>query len=94
MKAVVTGGAGFIGSTLVDRLVDQGDDILVIDDLSSGSEANLAKACGAGTGSVELEVLDVADQKSTDVISSFQPDVVFHLAAQINVTLSVKAEVG
>jgi len=90
MKAVVTGGAGFIGSTLVDRLVDQGDDILVIDDLSSGSEANLAKACGAGTGSVELEVLDVADQKSTDVISSFQPDVVFHLAAQINVTLSVK----
>jgi len=90
MKAVVTGGAGFIGSTLVDRLVDQGDDILVIDDLSSGSEANLAKACGAGTGSVELEVLDVADQKTTDVISSFQPDVVFHLAAQINVTLSVK----
>ncbi|MEC8947851.1 MAG: NAD-dependent epimerase/dehydratase family protein [Actinomycetota bacterium] len=90
MKAVVTGGAGFIGSTLVDRLVDQGDDILVIDDLSSGSEANLTKACGAGTGSVALEVLDVADQKTTDVISSFQPDVVFHLAAQINVTLSVK----
>jgi UDP-glucose 4-epimerase len=94
MKAVVTGGAGFIGSTLVDRLVDRGDDILVIDDLSSGSEANLAKARSAGTGSVELEVLDVAEERTTDVVANFRPDVVFHLAAQINVTLSVEDPVN
>ncbi|SVB58135.1 uncharacterized protein METZ01_LOCUS210989, partial [marine metagenome] len=74
MKAVVTGGAGFIGSTLVDRLVDRGDDILVIDDLSSGSEANLAKARSAGTGSVDLEVLDVAEERTTDVVANFRPD--------------------
>jgi len=90
MRAVVTGGAGFIGSTLVDRLVGRGDDVMVIDDLSSGSVENLTTAQADGSGSVTLEILDVADERTTSVVAGFSPDFVFHLAAQINVTLSVE----
>ena len=94
MRTVVTGGAGFIGSTVVDRLVERGDDVLVIDDLSSGSEGNLKDARNASTGSVELEILDVAEERTSAVVADFRPDVVFHLAAQINVTLSVEDPVN
>jgi len=90
MRAVVTGGAGFIGSTLVDCLVGRGDNVLVIDDLSSGSDENLTAGRASELGSVTLEVLDVAHENTTKVVASFRPDIVFHLAAQINVTHSVE----
>jgi UDP-glucose 4-epimerase len=87
MRAVVTGGAGFVGSNLVDRLVDGGADVLVVDDLSTGSPHNLAGARGAGA---RLERLDVRDRtRLQDVLVDFRPSTVFHLAAQIDVRASM-----
>jgi UDP-glucose 4-epimerase len=87
VKSLVTGGAGFIGSHLVDALAARGDDLLVIDDFSSGRRENLAGALEAG---VEVAELDVADAQPTfDAIGTFQPESVFHLAAQIDVRRSM-----
>ncbi len=83
MKSIVTGGAGFIGSHLVDRLVDAGDEVLAIDDLSSGKEANLSSAA-------RLEQADICDERIGQVVSTFSPDRVFHAAAQISVSLSAR----
>jgi UDP-glucose 4-epimerase len=86
-RAVVTGGAGFIGSNLVDRLVDDGVDVLVLDDLSSGSLANLK---GARTrGSATIHQIDVGSSEVVELARSFQPQTIFHLAAQIDVRKSV-----
>ena len=87
MRALVTGGAGFIGSHLVDALLARGDEVLVIDDLSSGRRENLEGAIAAGAGLVEA---DVADREA--VAAAFErhsPELVCHLAAQIDVRLSV-----
>ena len=87
MRALVTGGAGFIGSNLVDALVDRGDEVAVLDDLSSGKEENLEQALGRG---VELHRGDIRDAE--DVQRAFEaarPEVVFHLAAQIDVRVSM-----
>ena len=88
MRALVTGGAGFIGSNLVDALVDRGDDVAVVDDLSSGKESNLAGALERGA------VLHRADIRDGDamraIFAEARPDVVFHLAAQIDVRVSVE----
>jgi len=87
VRAVVTGGAGFIGSTIVDELVARGDDVRVVDDLSHGSEANLTSALAAGA---RLERLDVRDGAGVAAaFTAFRPDVVFHLAAQIDVRRSM-----
>jgi UDP-glucose 4-epimerase len=86
-KAVVTGGAGFIGVNLVDRLVDDGVAVLVVDDLSTGTVARLAPA--RGRGDVTFHQMDVRAQQLPDLFSGFLPDVVFHLAAQIDVRASV-----
>ncbi len=86
-KAVVTGGAGFIGSNLVDRLVDEGVDVLVLDDLSSGSIANLRDARNRGT--VQIHQIDVSDNDVVGLVRDFRPEVVYHLAAQIDVRRSV-----
>ena len=87
MKSLVTGGAGFIGSHLVDALAARGDDLLVIDDFSSGRRENLADALGAG---VEVAELDVADTEAVfDAVGAFRPQSVFHLAAQIDVRRSM-----
>jgi UDP-glucose 4-epimerase len=86
-RAVVTGGAGFIGSNLVDRLVDDGTEVLVVDDLSSGMLSRLADA--RRRGSVQVHQLDVRAPELRDVIVGFAPKVVFHLAAQIDVRVSV-----
>lgn len=87
VRAVVSGGAGFIGSHLVDRLVDDGAEVLVIDDLSSGSERNLTRAVAAGA---RLERLDVRDGAGLErALTSFRPELVFHLAAQIDVRASM-----
>ncbi|CAB4710881.1 MAG: NAD-dependent epimerase/dehydratase family protein [Actinobacteria bacterium] len=78
MRAVVTGGAGFIGSNLVDALLARGDSVTVVDDLSSGKRENLA----AGA------TLTVADIR--DGIDATGADVIFHLAAQADVQTSVR----
>ena len=94
MRAVVTGGAGFIGSALVDRLVARGDDVLIIDDLSTGSADNLADAQDGGSGTVELAVADIGETGAAELVAGHRPDVVFHLAAQADVRLSVDAPVA
>lgn len=87
MRGVVTGGAGFIGSNIVDSLVEAGIEVLVVDDLSRGTRANLADALTVGVRLVELDVRDgpAVDQ----VFQSFRPELVFHLAAQIDVRVSM-----
>ena len=88
MRALVTGGAGFIGSNLVDALLDRGDEVVVIDDLSSGKESNLADALERGA---TLERGDIRDgERVREVVAAARPEVVFHLAAQIDVRLSVE----
>jgi UDP-glucose 4-epimerase len=84
---MVTGGAGFIGSHLVDALVARGDDVVVLDDLSSGRAANLESATGAGARLAEGDVSD--PDAVARAISDAEPDQVFHLAAQIDVRRSV-----
>ena len=87
MRSLVTGGAGFIGSNLVDALVARGDNVVVLDDLSSGKTANLARALKAGATLIEG---DVADQDAVaEVFRAASPDLVFHLAAQIDVRRSI-----
>ena len=81
MRALVTGGAGFIGSNLVDALVGRGDDVVVLDDLSTGRRENL------GDGS-ELRAGDVTDLQAVATAAA-GCEVVFHLAAQIDVRASV-----
>ena len=88
MGAVVTGGAGFIGSNLVDVLVEAGSDVLVVDDLSHGRRSNLEHALGSGAQLVELDVRDGA--RVEEIFRSFRPELVFHLAAQIDVRVSME----
>jgi len=87
-KAIVTGGAGFIGSHLVGLLVDREWEVLVLDDLSSGSIDHLAAA--RRRGMVNIHVAGVTDPELTDLVARFAPEVVFHLAAQSKVRPSVE----
>lgn len=87
MDCLVTGGAGFIGSHLVDALIARGDRVTVIDDLSSGKAENLEQALAGGA---RLEVADVADAEAVAALFAVAaPELVFHLAAQIDVRHSV-----
>ena len=88
-KALVTGGAGFIGSTLVDRLLAEDWRVDVVDDLSTGSLGNLASARSLGARQFSFHRFDVRSAGLRDVLGRAQPDVVFHLAAQIDVRVSV-----
>lgn len=81
--ALVTGGAGFIGSHIVDALVGQGHRIVVLDDLSSGRRENLDPAA-------ELRVLDIRSAESAALIERERPAVLFHLAAQMDVRRSTE----
>ena len=86
MRALVTGGAGFIGSNVVDALVARGDEVTVVDDLSTGKRENLDQALGNGAQLVEADVRDAEALK--DIFQQAQPEAVFHLAAQIDVRKS------
>ncbi len=88
-KALVTGGAGFIGSNLVTRLVDDGAEVLVIDDLSSGRLERLAAARAEAPHKIHIHQMDIRTPELADVADRFEPEVVFHLAAQIDARRSV-----
>jgi UDP-glucose 4-epimerase len=82
-RVVVTGGAGFIGSHLVDALLDAGNEVLVIDDLSSGRRELV-------NPEAQLEQIDIADAAALDpALDRAAPTAIYHLAAQASVTASV-----
>ena len=83
MKILVTGGAGFIGSHLVDRLVQEGHQVSVIDNLSTGKRKNLNKKA-------RLYKMDIQSSKIDRVFRKERPIIVVHLAAQMNVRLSTE----
>ncbi|MFI5028167.1 MAG: NAD-dependent epimerase/dehydratase family protein, partial [Solirubrobacterales bacterium] len=87
MDCLVTGGAGFIGSNLVDALLARGDSVTVLDDLSTGRRQNLDGALGGGAELVEADVRDAAAVGAT--AREAKPEIIFHLAAQIDVRKSV-----
>jgi UDP-glucose 4-epimerase len=81
MRAIVTGGAGFIGSNLVDALLARGDEVHALDNLSKGSRENV-------TAPAQLHVADI--REPDEVFDAVRPEIVFHLAAQADVRVSVE----
>jgi UDP-glucose 4-epimerase len=88
MRTLVTGGAGFIGSNLVDALLARGDEVTVLDDLSTGRRVNLDGALAGGARLAEVDVRDGAGVGA--LFADARPELVFHLAAQIDVRKSVE----
>jgi UDP-glucose 4-epimerase len=87
MNCVVTGGAGFIGSHVVDALIARGENVTVIDNLSTGKRSNLDGALGENA---DLRVADIRDASAmSEIFAAVRPELVFHLAAQIDVRHSV-----
>jgi UDP-glucose 4-epimerase len=84
VRAIVTGGAGFIGSHVVDALLTRGDEVVVIDNLSSGSRDNVAPQA-------RLVELDIRDAGLAGIFGEVRPDICFHLAAQADVVTSVES---
>jgi UDP-glucose 4-epimerase len=87
MRVLVTGGAGFIGSTIVDALLAHGHDVYVVDDLSSGRLPNLDEA--RRERGVKFHRYDIGAEAVGDLMQQVRPDVVFHMAAQASVPKSV-----
>ena len=81
-KILITGGAGFIGSHLADKLISEGYEVVVIDNISTGSKKNLNKLA-------KFYKVDIKEKKINNIFEKEKPDAVFHLAAQINVRESV-----
>jgi len=82
-KVLITGGAGFIGSNLVDKLIEKGYEVVIIDNLSTGLKSNVNKKA-------KFYKADIQDKKISDIFLKEKPDVVFHYAAQISVRDSVQ----
>jgi len=88
---VVTGGAGFIGSNLVARLLADGHRVVAVDDLSTGRLGNLASArAAAGPGQLQFDHLDITDPAFDVLVARLRPHAIVHLAAQVDVRVSVE----
>lgn len=83
MKIMVTGGAGFIGSNTVDALINRGDEVVVIDNLSTGFEKNI-------NSKAKFYNIDIRNKKIEDIFKEEKPEIVMHLAAQMDVRISIK----
>jgi UDP-glucose 4-epimerase len=88
MKMLVTGAAGFIGSTLVDRLLADGHEVVAVDDLSVGRLANLESAEASGRA-FRFAKIDITSKVFVSLVNEVKPEVIFHLAAQVDVRVSV-----
>jgi UDP-glucose 4-epimerase len=86
VRSIVTGGAGFIGSHVVDALLARRDEVVAVDNLATGRRENVAPEA-------RLEQLDIRDDRLADVFADARPDVCFHLAAQADVSTSVERPV-
>ena len=84
MKILITGGAGFIGSHLVEKLITEKNEILIIDNLMTGKKENLSFE-----GNYEFFIDDLGSEKSLNKVTEFNPDICFHLAAQASVVVSL-----
>ena len=82
-KVLVTGGAGFIGSHMVDQLVEEGYKVIIADDLSKGKLENV-------NNEADFERIDISNNQFTNLIKKIKPDIVFHLAAQSSIARSIK----
>ncbi len=87
MRALVTGGAGFIGSNLTDALLARGDEAIIVDDLSTGRRENIEQALANGATLLEADIRDRAAIE--EIAGRERPDAIFHLAAQIDVRKSI-----
>lgn len=85
-KVLVTGGAGFIGSNLVDALINEGHEVVIVDDLSSGKKDYI-------NPKAKFEQVDICSGQLSDIFSREKFDYVFHLAAQIDVRISVEVPI-
>ncbi len=86
MKVLVTGGAGFIGSHIVDRLIQHDHEVLIVDNLSTGSKANL-------NPKAKFFQVDILSSVLEQIFQQNQPEIVIHLAAQLDVNYSIKEPV-
>jgi len=82
MKILVTGGAGFIGSHVVDKYIEAGHEVAILDNLSTGHEKNI-------NPKAEFFKVDLCDKESAKIVKNIKPDIINHHAAQIDVRVSV-----
>jgi UDP-glucose 4-epimerase len=97
MRVLITGAAGFIGSTLVDRLLSEGHQVVGVDNLSTGSPTNLAharKCSGRRPTRFSFVRADIQAPELAGIVAGTNPDVVFHLAAQVDLRSSVADPIG
>jgi UDP-glucose 4-epimerase len=88
-RAIVTGGAGFIGSHLVDFLITMNARVLILDNFHAGRVSNVQPALAAGAELVDMDMR--CEQDLNRIVASFQPDVIFHFAAQVDVRDSARS---